>query len=175
MDVSISAVTATDIEPVIALARQVWQQTYPGIISQAQIDFMLEQRYNPPRLLQELTLPQLWWDQIRVDGSLAGFASCLITEAGEMKLDKLYVDPQRQRMGLGSRLLEHVSGRALAAGCTTLILAVNKRNEGAIATYRRNGFAVREAVRVDIGGGFVMDDFIMAKSLLAPSPGGNKK
>lgn len=175
MDVSISAVTATDIEPVIALARQVWQQTYPGIISQAQIDFMLEQRYNPPRLLQELTLAQLWWDQIRVDGKLAGFASCLLTEAGEMKLDKLYVDPQRQRMGLGSRLLEHVSGRALTAGCTTLILAVNKRNEGAIATYRRNGFAVREAVCVDIGGGFVMDDFIMAKSLLAPSPGGNTK
>jgi ribosomal protein S18 acetylase RimI-like enzyme len=74
-------------------------------------------------------------------------------------------------MGLGSRLLEHVSGRARVAGCTTLILAVNKRNEGAIATYRRNGFAVREAVRVEIGGGFVMDDFIMAKSLLAPSPG----
>ncbi len=58
MDVSLSAVTAIDIEPVIALARQVWQHTYPGIISQAQIDFMLEQRYNPPRLLQVTsTLP----------------------------------------------------------------------------------------------------------------------
>jgi ribosomal protein S18 acetylase RimI-like enzyme len=58
------------------------------------------------------------------------------------------------------------AARALPAA-TTLILAVNKRNERAIATYRRNGFAVREAVRVEIGDGFVMDDFIMSRSLVA--------
>jgi ribosomal protein S18 acetylase RimI-like enzyme len=53
----------------------------------------------------------------------------------------------------------------MAAGCTTLILAVNKRNEKAIAAYRKQGFAVRDSVCVDIGNGFVMDDFIMAKPL----------
>jgi ribosomal protein S18 acetylase RimI-like enzyme len=44
---------------------------------------------------------------------------------------------------------------------------VNKQNAQAIAAYRKNGFEVREAVRVEIGNGFVMDDFIMAKSLAA--------
>ena len=47
-----------------------------------------------------------------------------------------------------------------------MILAVNKQNSRAIAAYLKNGFAVREAVRVEIGNGFVMDDFIMAKSLV---------
>jgi hypothetical protein len=55
MNVLISPVTSADIEPVIALARLVWQHTYRDIISQAQIDFMLEQRYHPQRLLEELT------------------------------------------------------------------------------------------------------------------------
>jgi ribosomal protein S18 acetylase RimI-like enzyme len=42
---------------------------------------------------------------------------------------------------------------------------VNKRNERAINSYRKYGFAVRETVVDDIGGGFVMDDFIMEKKL----------
>ena len=53
----------------------------------------------------------------------------------------------------------------LGAFGNTLILAVNKRNERAIAAYRKYGFVVRDAVRVDIGKDFVMDDFIMALSL----------
>jgi ribosomal protein S18 acetylase RimI-like enzyme len=47
-----------------------------------------------------------------------------------------------------------------------LILQVNKRNEKAIKLYRRAGFAVREEIVVDIGGGFVMDDYVMEKRLV---------
>jgi ribosomal protein S18 acetylase RimI-like enzyme len=167
MNILVTPVTVADIEPVIALARLVWQQTYPGIISQQQIEFMLEQRYQPQRLRDELSMPGVWWDQATVDGQLAGFSSCLLTAAGsEMKLDKAYVDPAQQRLGIGARLIEQVASRGREAGCTTLVLAVNKRNERAIAAYRKHGFAVREAVCVDIGNGFVMDDFIMARPLL---------
>jgi len=167
MTLPITAVTPSDVDAIAALARVVWQDAYPGIISQAQIDYMLAQRYNAARLLEELATPGICWEQIRVDGALAGFAATLpAAAAGELKLDKLYVDPARQRLGLGGRLIAHVSQRALAQGCQTLILAVNKRNERAIAAYRKNGFAVREAVRVEIGNGFVMDDFIMAKPLV---------
>jgi ribosomal protein S18 acetylase RimI-like enzyme len=167
MDILISPVTAADVEAVAALARRVWQHTYLGIISQQQIDYMLDQRYRTQLVNEELGMDTIWWDQLRVDGQLAGFVSCLLTGTpGEMKLDKLYVDPQRQRLGMGRRLVDQVLARALAAGCQTLILAVNKGNEKAIAAYRKQGFAVRDSVCVDIGGGFVMDDFIMARSLL---------
>ena len=166
MIIQISPVSRADVDAIAALARIVWQDAYPGIISQAQIDYMLEQRYNTLRLLEELGMPNLWWDKATVDGELAAFASTLTSEKpGELKLDKLYVDPLRQRLGLGGRLIAHVSERALAQGCTTLILAVNKRNEPAIAAYTKHGFVVRDAVRVDIGNDFVMDDFIMEKSL----------
>ena len=146
--------------------RVVWQDAYPGIITQAQIDYMLEQRYNAGRLIEELTAPEIWWEKATVDGELAAFASTLLSTApGVMKLDKLYVDPGRQRLGLGERLITHVSEYALAQGCNTLVLAVNKQNVRAIAAYERKGFSVRESVCVDIGGGFVMDDFIMSRSI----------
>lgn len=162
----ISPLSSNEIETVAKLARTVWQDTYPGIITQAQIDFMLEQRYDPRRLHAELAMPQVWWDKATLDGELVAFASSLLSAtAGEMKLDKIYVDPARQRLGLGGRLIAHVAQRSLAQGCSTLILAVNKRNERAIAAYRKHGFVVREAVCVDIGNDFVMDDFIMARIL----------
>ena len=166
MLIRISPVTPTDVEALVSLARVVWQEAYAEIITQAQIDYMLEQRYNRPRLRAELTTAGVWWDKATVDSHFVAFASTLLTDtSGEMKIDKLYVAPERQRLGLGGRLIDHLSERALAQGCTTLILAVNKRNERAIGAYSKHGFIEREAVRVDIGNGFVMDDFIMAKSL----------
>jgi ribosomal protein S18 acetylase RimI-like enzyme len=168
MDVLITPVGVADVDSVIELARQVWQQTYPEIISQEQIDYMLAQRYSRERLLAELGMPDIWWDQAMVDGHLTGFSSCMTVAGGsEMKLDKLYVDPQRQRSGTGGRLIKEVERHAHGAGCRALILAVNKRNERAIAAYRRHGFVVRDSVCVDIGHGFLMDDFIMSKSLPA--------
>ena len=166
MTIQISPITASEVCAVAALARLVWQDAYANIITQAQIDYMLEQRYNAPRLLGELAAPGIWWDKATAGGQMVAFASTLLGPAGrEMKIDKLYVDPQWQRRGLGGRLLAHLAERALAQACDTLLLAVNKRNERAIAAYRKYGFSVREAVRVDIGNDFVMDDFIMIKSL----------
>lgn len=167
MSIVIAPVCAADVEAIVALARLIWQDAYRGIISQEQIDFMLAQRYDPACLHAELATPDLWWEQVCVDGQLAGFVSYFALPDDEMKLDKIYVHPERQRSGLGRRLIARVAARALRRGFRTLILAVNKRNERAIAAYHRYGFAIRDAVCVDIGGGFVMDDFIMAKPLSA--------
>ncbi len=164
--VDLRPVAAADVEAIAALARIIWQSTYAEIITQAQIDYMLGQRYNAPRLLEELATPGIWWDQAFVEGERVGFAACYLSgQPGELKLDKLYVHPGRQRCGIGGALIGRAIEHGRAAGCDTLILAVNKRNARAIAAYEKHGFAVRESVRVDIGGGFVMDDFIMARSI----------
>ncbi|MBW7901191.1 MAG: GNAT family N-acetyltransferase [Rhodocyclaceae bacterium] len=166
MNLAIQPVRPVDVEAIAALAREIWQDAYAGIVAQAQIDYMLEQRYNAPRLLEELAKPGYWWDQAAVDGERIGFSSCHLTGApGELKLDKLYVLPARQRGGVGGALIGRALEHGRAAGCDTLVLAVNKQNARAIAAYEKHGFAVRESVRVDIGGGFIMDDFIMARSI----------
>jgi ribosomal protein S18 acetylase RimI-like enzyme len=51
-------------------------------------------------------------------------------------------------------------------GCHTVYLQVNKNNTSAIEAYQRNGYAVRESATFDIGQGFVMDDYVMAKKLV---------
>ena len=53
----------------------------------------------------ELASDDVWWDRVRINGIMTAFSSCLLTDAGEMKLDKLYVDPAYQRGGLGGMLI----------------------------------------------------------------------
>ncbi len=86
-------------------------------------------------------------------------------EPATSKLDKLYVLVEYQQRGIGRRLIEHVESAARADGAASLILNVNKHNTGAISAYEKCGFSVRVAVVVDIGQGFVMDDYVMAKRL----------
>jgi ribosomal protein S18 acetylase RimI-like enzyme len=106
----------------------------------------------------------IWWDQLLVDDRLTGFASYLMTrKPGEMKLDKLYVHPGHQRKGYGGMLLDRAVATARAYGCDTFVLAVNKQNRNAIAAYAKNGFQIAGSVVKDIGGGFVMDDYIMSR------------
>jgi ribosomal protein S18 acetylase RimI-like enzyme len=161
----ITPLADADVEAVAALAREVWHAHYPGIISVAQIEYMLAQRYDPAVIRSELARPDVWWFVCREDGVLAAYMALQRDAPGVIKIDKLYVKPALQRRGLGARLLEHAAAVAQAAGCGELVLAVNRGNARAIAAYRKHGFSVREAVVKDIGGGFVMDDYVMAKTL----------
>jgi GNAT superfamily N-acetyltransferase len=146
------------------LAGVIWRQHYPGIVSHAQIDYMLGKMYSLETLREEIRSRGVRFYRLLVDGRFGGFASIGPTDAaGVIKLHKCYLLPELHGRGLGSRLLQHCEAEARRFGARQLILAVNKRNTKAIAAYQRNGFAVAESVVTDFGGGFVMDDFIMAK------------
>jgi diamine N-acetyltransferase len=104
---------------------------------------------------------------LMVGEQMAGFASYFLTGVpGEMKLDKLYVHPRHQRRGYGGRMIARACDTARSRGCSRLMLAVNKGNLAAIAAYLKHGFRVEGAVVKDIGGGFVMDDYVMVKPVM---------
>lgn len=154
-----------EIDELIALAGSIWRAHYPAIISMAQIEYMLAQRYTPEVLHAELKRDGLWWDRVRLNGCMAAFASYFVATADAMKLDKLYVDPALQRRGLGRVLVGRAVATARSRRCKSLTLAVNKRNSQAVAAYEKQGFTIIESVVKDIGGGFVMDDYIMGRDV----------
>jgi GNAT superfamily N-acetyltransferase len=162
----IVSVQEEHLPAISGLADVIWRACYPGIITRKQIDYMLARMYALDVLRDEVRSQGIRYDQLLADGKPVGFASYGPTsEAGVMKLHKLYLLPEMHGRGLGSRLLQHVEREVRAGVGCRLILSVNKRNIRAIAAYRRNGFAIAGSVITDIGGGFVMDDYIMAKEL----------
>jgi ribosomal protein S18 acetylase RimI-like enzyme len=117
-------------------------------------------------LRDEIRSQGIRYDLLLVDGKPAGFASYGPTpEPGVIKLHKLYLLAELHGRGLGTRLLQHVEREVRAGAGRRLVLSVNKRNARAIAAYQRNGFVTADSVVTDIGGGFVMDDYVMAKEL----------
>jgi GNAT superfamily N-acetyltransferase len=162
----IVSATEADLPAISELAGVIWRACYPAIITHEQIDYMLARMYSLDALRDEIRSQGIRYDRLLVDGKPAGFASYGPTsETGVVKLHKLYLLPEMQGRGLGSRLLQHVEREVRVGAGRRLILSVNKRNTKAITAYQRNGFVIAESVVTNIGGGFVMDDYVMAKEL----------
>ncbi len=160
----LAPLTAADAGAVSALARTVWQATYPTLISQAQIDAMLADRYAPQRIRDQLDDPRHAWRVARQGAALVGFAHGVRDDSG-CKLDKLYVHPAQQRRGVGAALLREIEAWARAQQAARLWLQVNRGNAQAVRAYAKYGFKIVESRVFDIGGGFVMDDHVMEKAL----------
>ena len=156
----------TDLPAIARLAGVIWRAHYPGMISSEQIEYMLAKMYALETLREEIRLRAIRYERLLVGEELAGFAAFGPAEQPKLfKLHKNYLHPARHGRGLGSLLLRHCEGEAGRLGADRLMLTVNKRNSKAMAAYQRNGFAITDSVKVDIGGGFVMDDYVMAKEL----------
>jgi ribosomal protein S18 acetylase RimI-like enzyme len=163
---TIEPLREVDIHRLARLAREIWLDHYPSIISLEQIDYMLSQRYDPEVIRRQLETPGTWWDAMILNGTPVAFAASeAADDAGRMKLDKLYVKTSLQGRGLGRRLLEGVEARARGLGLRTLWLQVNRDNARSIAMYEHWGFHVEAEAVFDIGAGFVMDDYVMEKAL----------
>jgi ribosomal protein S18 acetylase RimI-like enzyme len=68
--------------------------------------------------------------------------------------------PTTQGKGVGKHLLELTSEIALEAKNTTLTLNVNRYNK-AIEFYKKIGFEIIGQENIDVGQGFLMEDYIL--------------
>ena len=127
---------------------------------------MLGGRFTPENLARYVDANDRWFDVLRVDGAIVGYCShSLLTDPREVKLEQLYLLPELHGFGYGKKMMVHIEAHTRKLGRDTLVLQVNKQNTKAASVYLRAGFEVREEVVVDIGAGYVMDDFIMEKRL----------
>ncbi|MFO0385223.1 MAG: GNAT family N-acetyltransferase [Flavobacteriales bacterium] len=161
--ISIRPATRAEIPVISQLAWRIWPVVYPSIVPMEQITYMLGWMYSAESLLQQMdegcTFLLAFSDQEPV-----GFASWSRLESGEGRLHKLYVLPDRHGSGIGKSLLGEVVSSCQAAGCQHLELNVNKRNP-AVDFYIRNGFQHLRSEVIDIGQGYVMDDYVMAMKI----------
>jgi ribosomal protein S18 acetylase RimI-like enzyme len=153
------------LQTVQTLAQEIWLAHYPGIITHAQIRYMLASGYAVERLAADLNAG-VHLDLLYIDAAPAGFSAYAGDQpGGEADLHKLYLLPAFHGLGAGSTLLQHVEDQCRLQQCASLTLNVNKHNHRAVRAYRRNGFSIIQSVYKDIGAGFYMDDFVMTKLL----------
>jgi GNAT superfamily N-acetyltransferase len=80
-------------------------------------------------------------------------------------ISKIYLYAQERGKHYASRVIEFYEAACHAEGMSGMYLTVNRGNELGVRAYLGRGFVVVEELAADIGEGFVMDDYIMAKLL----------
>jgi GNAT superfamily N-acetyltransferase len=155
--------TAEDIPLIRKLCYQVWPQTYASMLTQAQIDYMLELMYSESSIAQQLA-DGVQYIIMCDDGKPVGFAAYAGKDDGRCKLEKLYVLPSQQGKGTGRAFMEYIVGEIGETGASAVYLQV-KKNNPARHFYAKTGFSIIDDVVIDIGNGFVMDDWIMQREI----------
>jgi diamine N-acetyltransferase len=157
--------TPQQLEAVAGLARDIWYEYYVPLIGKPQVDYMVSKFQSSRAMAQQMREGYEYFATER-DGRLIGYCAVQAHPAeGSLFLSKLYLLRDARGAGTGRVCMEFIEQLARRRGLRLLWLTVNKGNP-AVKAYERLGFRIASDLVMDIGGGFVMDDFRMEKSLL---------
>ncbi len=159
--------TVADVRLIRELTFKIWPQTYAAIISQPQIDYMLEMMYSETSLKNQMEEGSLFII-ICDDAEPVGFASFQETEPAVYKLHKIYILSSQQGKGTGRFVIDYIINEIKQNDASALQLQVNRHNK-ARSFYEKLGFVVIEEADFDIGNGYFMNDYVMEKKLTANS------
>lgn len=154
-----------DIPTIRSLAYGIWPVAYKDILSIEQLNYMLELIYSPEAISSQINEKHHQFLLLEQEGTPLGFASYNKLEEAAFKLQKLYVLPETQGMGIGKALLDKVKQLVKEEGASALHLNVNKNNK-AIRFYEKQGFTIYKEEQIPIGQGYIMDDYAMVCKIL---------
>jgi GNAT superfamily N-acetyltransferase len=158
--------TIADVQRIREIAEITWPVTYSEIITSEQIDFMLNWMYDIKTISNAINSSNQDFIVLINEGETIGFSGIEYNYENQLitRIHKLYVLPDKQGLGCGKALLNFVISEAKKNASTLLHLNVNKQNP-AVHFYVKCGFEIEKEVVLDIGNGFVMDDYIMVLPL----------
>lgn len=152
-----------DISLLADTANEVWHEYFPCILSDAQIDYMVE-KFQSEKALKAQIADGYNYYMAAENSKIIGYIG-VKTEKDRLFLSKLYVLKNYRGKGYGLSSLNFVERLCKNAGAGAIYLTVNRKNEHSINVYLKNGFKIIKEQAADIGKGFVMDDYIMEKKV----------
>jgi GNAT superfamily N-acetyltransferase len=148
--------TLEDIPTIQEIAEEAWRPTYSPILTEEQTLYMIPMMYASEVLIPQIGL----FSVLEVDGVAIGYCAFEKQTDTEGKLHKLYLRPSLKQKGAGTFIIDQISQQARNLGLQSIYLNVNKLNS-AVEFYLKKGFIKEQEIVVDIGNGYVMDDYVM--------------
>lgn len=143
------------------IAYDTWPETYKDILSNEQMIFMLEKMYSEEALKNQMSYQSFFL--LQEFGKIQGFMSIEHNDRFT-KIHKLYILPGNQGKGFGKMFIEKAATESIIKGINQLSLNVNRNNK-AINFYQKMGFQIEKSEDIDIGNGYLMEDYVMVKKL----------
>ncbi len=162
MPVTFTPATEKDIATIEQLARKIWHEHYPAIITVEQIDYMLNTRYSAEVMEQQMKAGEKFFLAYENEISVA-YASIELKD-GYYYLHKFYVDVAKHRGGIGKDLFNYLLQQMDTS--KPMRLQVNRQNIKAINFYFKMGFVIESTGDFNIGADYYMNDFVMIKKAM---------
>jgi N-acetylglutamate synthase-like GNAT family acetyltransferase len=153
----------SDIPVIQQIAEKAWRPTYSHILSEEQTIYMLDMMYGTEVLMKQINSQVEFFLAVEED-QVIGYFAMEISEPSQMKLHKIYLDPDQKSKGVGSQIIAFIKAFGIQAGVKQIELNVNKSNS-AVQFYEKMGFLRAREMVLDIGNGYVMDDYVMQLNL----------
>jgi ribosomal protein S18 acetylase RimI-like enzyme len=151
------------IEIIVGLANEIWNEHFTPIIGKAQVDYMLK-KFQSKKVITEQIENGFMYFLIKNNNDYIGYLGALPKE-NQLFLSKLYITSAERGKGHGRKAIEFLEKLAIDKGLSKISLTVNKNNSATIKTYIKLGFENRGSIVQEIGKKFVMDDYKMEKDV----------
>lgn len=164
--ISISEAGLGDIKTIQEITNITWPITYGEILSQTQLDYMLGLFYSDEALAKQIKNKEQLFYLILDSEAVIGFIGIEHQYKNEAitKIHKIYLLPETQGKGYGKKVFDFIEELALENNSKQLLLNVNRFNT-ALNFYKKIGFEIKETVDIEIGNGYLMEDYVMGKKL----------
>ena len=156
--------TEAQIEQAAGLAARIWPECFARILTPQQIAYMVDKFQSAPAMTRQINEEGYEYFLVCVDEVPGGYVSIRAGD-GKLMLSKLYMLDDHRGKGFARQILQFVEEAGRQRKCVGVWLTVNRFNERAIAVYRKTGYELTREEQQDIGGGFMMDDYIFEKPL----------
>jgi len=164
--ITITAATISDIKQIQNIVNITWPITYGEILSKEQLNYMLGLFYSTEALTEQYDKKVQLFYMIDEDETNIGFIGIEHNYKGEAitKIHKIYLLPETQGKGIGKKVIDEIGKLAFNNNSKALLLNVNRFNT-ALGFYKKIGFEVKEEVDIEIGNGYLMEDYVMEKKI----------
>lgn len=162
---NIRALKQDELSIVHEIAHATWPDTFKDILSQEQIQYMLNWMYDLKHLENQFNQGHQFF-VAEIEGKPVGFIGIEpnYPEKGLTKIHKIYILPNQQGLGIGKKLIEYVRELSIQSEMEGLLLNVNRYNK-AVDFYKAIDFIILFEENIDIGNGYMMEDFVMKLEL----------
>ena len=152
--------TKKQIEETARLANEIWHEHYINIISEEQIDYMVEKFQSAEVIAEQIKKQHYEYYNVIEEGKCVGYFGFVEQEDGVMFLSKIYLLKSERGKGFSRQAFEFLKEEAKKRGLSKIWLTVNRSNTHSIEVYKKFGMYIERTQIADIGEDFVMDDFV---------------
>lgn len=162
--------TVDDIPHINTLARAIFIPTYESILAPEQLEYMFEMMYSIANIKSQiLEQGHEYFLAYNNENECIGYISMQQQQENLFHLQKIYILPSHQGKGYGKNLINFAidyTKERCKGPVATMELNVNRSNK-ALDFYKHMGFRVARTGDYDIGGGYYMNDHIMAIDVIS--------